>query len=147
MIGRLLSLAVVFIIGLIVFNTLFGTEEDKESVQKVTSGVKELFKSTRTKYQEGQYDEAIDKIGDVFKTLKNRAEELDNPTYSNEITELEQKKRELEQMLQELEEKQATNSRSIAPKDYTQEKAAILEQMLDIERQANSLAEKMDKEE
>jgi vacuolar-type H+-ATPase subunit I/STV1 len=146
MIGRLLSLAVVFIIGLVVFNTLFGTEEDKENVQKVTSGVKDLFKSTKAKYQSGQYDEAIDKIGDVFKKLKNRSDELDNPDYANEITELEQKKRELEQMLKDLEDKQAASSRSLAPQDHAQEKAAILEQILDIERQANSLAQKMDKE-
>lgn len=146
MIRRLLSLAAMLIVGLVVYNMMFGDEADKENVKQITSGVKELLQSTKEKYKNGEYDEAIDKIGDVFNQLKDKAGELNDKDYLNRLSELEERKQRLEEMLKDLEEKESTATRSIVPQDLSKEKAAILEELLELEREAGDLATEMDKE-
>jgi hypothetical protein len=146
MIRRLLSLAAMLVVGLVIYNMMFGDESDKENVKQITSGVKELLQSTKEKYKNGQYDEAIDKIGDVFKQLKNKADELDNSDYLNRLSDLEKRKEHLEEMLKNLETKENTATRSLTPQDNTKEKEEILLELLDLEKEANNLAIEMDKE-
>jgi gamma-glutamyl:cysteine ligase YbdK (ATP-grasp superfamily) len=144
MIRRLLSLAVMLIIGLVIYNMMFGDEADKENVKQITSGVKELLQSTKEKYKNGEYDQAVDKIGDVFKQLKNKAEELNNSDYLNRLSELEERKQHLEEMLKDLEEKESTATRSLVPQDNSKEKEKILRELLDLEKEAGDLATDMD---
>jgi hypothetical protein len=144
MIRRLLSLAAMLIIGLVIYNMMFGDEADKENVKQITGGVKELLQSTKEKYKNGEYDQAIDKIGDVFKQLKNKAEELDNSDYLNRLSELEERKQHLEEMLNDLEEKENTATRSLVPQDNSKQKEEILRELLDLERKAGDLATEMD---
>jgi ABC-type phosphate transport system auxiliary subunit len=146
MIRRLLSLAAMLVVGLVIYNMMFGDESDKENVKQITGGVKELLQSTKEKYKNGQYDEAIDKIGDVFKQLKNKADELDNSDYLNRLSDLEKRKEHLEEMLKNLETKENTATRSLTPQDNTKEKEEILLELLDLEKEANNLAIEMDKE-
>lgn len=146
MIKRLLSLAVMLIIGLLVYNTMFGDEADKENAKQITSGIKELIESTKDKYKSGEYNEAIDKIGDVFKQLKDKAETLNSGEYADDISELQERKQRLEEMLRELEDKENTATRSLVPQDLTKDKEAILKEMLELEKEANRIATEMDKE-
>ncbi len=146
MIRRLLSLAAMLIMGLVIYNLMFGEEADKENAKQITSGIKDLMKSTKEKYKNGEYNEAIDKIGDVFKQLKGKAETLDNKDYLQELSELEERKQRLEDMLEALEAKENTGTRSLVPQDHGKEKAAILEELLELENEANNLAAEMDNE-
>lgn len=146
MIRRLLSLAAMLIIGLLVYNMMFGDEADKENAKQITSGIKELIQSTKDKYENGEYNEAIDKIGDVFNQLKDKADKLNNGEYADDISELQQRKERLEEMLRELEEKENTATRSLVPQDLSKDKEAILKEMLELEREANRIATEMDKE-
>lgn len=146
MIRRLLSLAVMVIIGLVIYNMMFGDEADKENVKQITGGVKELLKSTKEKYKNGEYDEAIDKIGDVFKELKNKAGELNDADYINRLSELEERKQRLEEMLNDLEEKENTQTRSLVPQDNSKEKEAIQRELNDLEKELNRIATEMDNE-
>ena len=146
MIKRLISLAVMLVIGLLIYNTFFGTVEDKESVDKITSGVKELFQSTKEKYESGEYNEAIEKIGNVFDQLKDKAGDLKNSDYMENISELEKKKQRLEEMLRDLEEKENTPTRSLVPQDNTKYKEDIVRELKALEQEVSNLAEQMDNE-
>jgi hypothetical protein len=146
MIRRLLSLAAMLIIGLLVYNMFFGDEADKENAKQITSGIKELIQSTKEKYESGEYNEAIDKIGDVFNQLKDKAEKLNNGEYADDISELQERKQRLEEMLRDLEEKENTATRSLVPQDFNEEKKRIQEEFQEIEREANRIAIEMDKE-
>jgi|GEM_PF-1339758 ABC-type phosphate transport system auxiliary subunit len=146
MIKRLLSLAAMLIIGLVAYNMMFGDDADKENVKQITSGVKELLQSTKDKYKNGEYNEAIDKIGDVFKQLKDKAGELNNSDYIDRLSELEERKQHLEEMLKGLEEKENTATRSLVPQDLSKEKEVILRELEDLEREAGNLATDMDKQ-
>lgn len=146
MIKRLLSLAVMLIIGLLVYNMMFGDEADKENAKQITSGIKELIQSTKEKYESGEYNEAIEKIGDVFNQLKDKADKLNNGEYADDISELQERKQRLEEMLRDLEEKENTATRSLVPQDFSMDKEAILKEMLELEKEANRIATEMDKE-
>jgi protein subunit release factor A len=125
---------------------MFGDEADKENAKQITNGVKELIQSTKEKYKNGEYNEAIDRIGDVFNQLKNKADKLNNGEYADDISELEERKQRLEEMLRELEEKENTTTRSLVPQDLTNDKDAILKEMLELEKEVNRIATKLDKE-
>lgn len=146
MIRRLVSLAAMLIIGLLVYNMMFGDESDKENAKQITNGIKELIQSTKEKYENGEYNEAIDKIGDVFRQLKDKADDFSNGEYNDEISELQQRKERLEEMLQELEEKENTKTRSLVPQDLSKDKEAIKQELEQLERDAQRLATEMDNE-
>jgi paraquat-inducible protein B len=146
MIKRLLSLAAMLIIGLLVYNTFFGTEQDRESVEKVTSGFKELFQSTKDKYASGEYDEAIDKIGDIFNQLKDKANDLNNNEYNGELSELQQKKERLEELLRELETKENTPTRSLVPENLDKDREQIQQELEALQDDVEVLTKKMFKE-
>ena len=143
MMKRLLSLAAMLIIGLLIYNTFFGTEQDRESVEKVTSGFKELFQSTQDKYKNGEYDEAIDKIGDIFNQLKNKAGELQDSDFNESISALEQKKQRLEELLKELETKENTPTRSLVPENLDKDREQIREELETLQQDVEVLTKKM----
>jgi len=144
---RLVSLAAMLIIGLVVYNFMFVDEADKENAKQITSGIKDLLQSTKDKYKSGEYNEAIDKIGDVFNQLKDKAEKLNSGEYAEDIAELQDRKNRLEEMLKELENKEKTATRSLAPQDLTGDKEAIQRELENLEREASRIATEMDKEE
>ncbi len=143
MMKRSLSLAAMLIIGLLIYNTFFGTEQDRESVEKVTSGFKELFQSTQDKYKNGEYDEAIDKIGDIFNQLKNKAGELQDSDFNESISALEQKKQRLEELLKELETKENTPTRSLVPENLDKDREQIREELETLQQDVEVLTKKM----
>jgi len=143
MIKRLISLAVMLIIGLLVYNTFFGTEEDRESVEKVTSGFKELFQSTKDKYKNGEYDEAIDKIGDIFNQLKDKANDLNSDEFNGELSELQQKKERLEELLKELETKENTPTRSLVPENLDKNREQIQQELEALQDDVEMLTKRM----
>lgn len=145
MIRKLLSLAAMLIIGLLAYNLMFGDEADKENAKQITNGIKELIQSTKEKYENGEYNEAIKKIGDVFNQLKDKADKLNSGEYADEISELQDRKERLEKMLNDLEEKENTKTRSLVPQDLSKDKDAILKELLDLEKEVNRIANEMDK--
>jgi len=71
------------VIGILVYNSYFGSAEDKARGREVTTKAKDLgktviglLKSERESFKEGKYDKALDKIGVVFKDIGQKAQEL-----------------------------------------------------------------------
>lgn len=117
MIKNLVKLAVVLIIGILIYNYFLGTEEEKQTskaifheVRDVAVGVKDLVKSEKQKFNEGKYDQAVEKIGVVLKKLKSTAKEIDDK-YIDRIDELSKKRRELKEELSSYEDVSDTTSR------------------------------------
>lgn len=104
----LIRLGLLLLVGILVYNYFFGTTQEKETSKKIFTEVKDLskatwdlFKSEKSKYDEGKYDGALDKIGNVFNTLKDKALAIKDSKVLDKLAELEQRRKELENRLNE----------------------------------------------
>lgn len=109
MIKSLIKLALLLLVGILVYNFFFGTAQEKEQSRQIFSEVKDLTSSAvqllrteKEKFDDGKYDEAIDKIGGLINNLKNKAEQLENnKELIDQIADLQDRKRELETKIRE----------------------------------------------
>lgn len=109
MLKSLLKVALLLVVGILVYNYFFGTEEEKQQSAEIFTNVKDLtksavglLKSEKEKFDEGKYDEAVDQIGGLIDNLKGKAQQLkDNKHLLDDIAELEGKQRQLSQRLRE----------------------------------------------
>lgn len=115
MIKALFKLLVLLVIGILIYNYFLGTPQEKKGVEKIVKEFKEfggsvadLLKSEKEKFDKGKYDDALDKIGNTLKDLKESIQGK-GEQYSNDIDELIKKKEQLSEELQKLE-KNAENS-------------------------------------
>ncbi|NUQ24095.1 MAG: hypothetical protein HUU34_09085 [Saprospiraceae bacterium] len=108
MIRSLLKLAVVLVLAILVYNYFFGTTEEKAQSKEIFGEVRDLgkaawglLKTERQKFNDGKYDEAVDKVGGLINTMKDRAERLEDSDLINKIDKLERKRKAIERQLQE----------------------------------------------
>ncbi|MBK8704197.1 MAG: hypothetical protein IPN33_11640 [Saprospiraceae bacterium] len=108
MIRSLLKLAVVLVLAILVYNFFFGSAEEKAQSKEIFSDVRDLgkaawglLKSERQKFNDGKYEEAVDKVGGLIDTMKDRAERLKDSDLINKVDKLERKRKALERQLQE----------------------------------------------
>jgi hypothetical protein len=80
MIKSVLKLAVVLILGLLIYNRFFGTEEEKTQSKVVFGKFKEvgrsigdLLKTEKTKFDSGKYDNALGKLREALAEIKQKA--------------------------------------------------------------------------
>ncbi len=123
MIRSLLKLVLLLVVGILIYNYFLGTSEEKANSKAVFQKVKELggevgtlLKAEKTKYKEGKYDEALDKIGGILDNLKKNAKEFDEK-YVDRISELDKQRQELERNLDSLKVHQPDESKPSAEKD------------------------------
>ncbi|MCB0549465.1 MAG: hypothetical protein KDD19_17960 [Phaeodactylibacter sp.] len=107
MLRSLIKLAAFLVAGILVYNYFFGTAEEKAQSKEIFSDIKDLtksavglLKSERQKFDEGKYDDAVDKIGGLIDNLKGKAEKLeDNRELLDQIADLQSQQRSLETKL------------------------------------------------
>ncbi|MBK7870172.1 MAG: hypothetical protein IPJ74_05525 [Saprospiraceae bacterium] len=100
----LIKLAILLIIGILVYNYFFGSQEEKETSKKIFGEVRDLGKATwdllrseKQKFNDGKYDEAVDKVGGLLDKLRGHAETIENnKDLIARINELEQDRKALE---------------------------------------------------
>lgn len=109
--SKLLKLAALLVIGILVYNYFFGTTEEKAQSKEIFSEAKDLgkaawglLKSEKEKFEDGKYDEAVDKVGGLFKNLKTKAQEAKDSDALAELRELEKQRLELEKRLDAVDE-------------------------------------------
>lgn len=102
----LIKLAVLLIIGILVYNYFFGNEQEQKQSQAIFNEARDLgeaawnlLKSEKEKFDQGKYDGALDKIGNLIDSLKDKATALKDSELINKVLELESKKQELEQQM------------------------------------------------
>ena len=142
MIRRLLSLVFLVVVGLIGYNALFGTEEDKARGKAVAKETKELvgsiftlLKAEKENYSAGKFDDAMDKLSVAFKNVSQKAQEVGG-NLPNRVKELEEQKDALDKLIE------TTKSSRVA--DPEKESQKIENEMNDILRQLQDIAEDMD---
>ncbi|MCB9351095.1 MAG: hypothetical protein H6573_26860 [Lewinellaceae bacterium] len=107
MLRSLIKLALFLVAGILVYNYFFGTPEEKAQSREVFTDIKDLtksavglLKSEKQKFNDGKYDDAVDKIGGLIDNLKGKAEQLENNReLLDQIADLQQKKNSLETKL------------------------------------------------
>jgi len=116
MIKLLIKIAIPIIIGILIYNYFFGTNEEKETSRVVftktkdlTVSVYDMLRSEKDKFDEGKYDKAMDKLNDVYAAARSNEDEL-TATDKVKLKELESEKKELQKDIKEtgkLDKKQA----------------------------------------
>ncbi len=99
----LIKLALLIIVGVLVYNYFLGSEDEKATSEKVFRQVKEvgrsigdIVKDERQKFKDGKYDQAFDKLGDAYDKLKGRVNEDDTREEKKILEKLQGQKNELE---------------------------------------------------
>ena len=99
----LIKLGLLLVAGILVYNYFFGTQEEKETSKEIFEGVRNLGKATwdllkteKEKFDEGKYDEAFNKIGNLFDSLRDKAEKMQDSQVLDQLSELERRRQELE---------------------------------------------------
>ena len=137
----LISLGITLIIGLVVYNYFFGTPEDKENVHQITDSVKQLINSTKDKYKNGEYDEALKKVGVMFDELKEKAKTLGDD-YQERLAELEREKDMIQNKLDET--KNKDNTRSITFTDNTKSEEELKQELEALLEKVGALNKQME---
>lgn len=107
MLRSLIKLGLFLVAGILVYNYFFGTAEEKAQSKQIFTEIKDvtksavgLLKSEKKKFDEGKYDDAVDKIGGLIDNLKGKAEKLeDNRELLDQIADLQSQQRSLETKL------------------------------------------------
>jgi len=106
MIKTILRVLAVLVVGIVVYNFFFGTPEEKQQSREIFQkgkelvvSAKDLLQSEKEKFDAGKYDNALDKIGGLFNDLKDKTNQFDE-NYLDRISELEQRRQELERQLE-----------------------------------------------
>ncbi|MEO7176172.1 MAG: hypothetical protein ABIV51_09755 [Saprospiraceae bacterium] len=79
----LFRIAIIAIIGLVVYNYIWGNESEKAGSKRILSetkdlfvGIKDLISSEKTKFDAGKYDDALDKIKGVLQKIDRSGNKL-----------------------------------------------------------------------
>ncbi|MCO6488802.1 MAG: hypothetical protein J5I98_10310 [Phaeodactylibacter sp.] len=104
MLRSLIKLGLFLVAGILVYNYFFGTPEEKAQSKQIFTEIKDvtksavgLLKSEKQKFDEGKYDDAVDKIGGLIDNLKGKAEQLENNReLLDQIADLQQRQRSLD---------------------------------------------------
>lgn len=97
---------IVLVIALVVgYQYFFGSPTEKERASNIVNDVKDLgedvkdlFKEQKEKYERGDYDKVLDKIGSFVENLKSHPEDLD----ANETNDIKQIDREIKKLRKKL---------------------------------------------
>lgn len=100
----LIKLGLILVAGILVYNFFFGDETEKAQSREIFEKVGDLgraginlLKSEKEKFNDGKYDDALDKIGGLFDKVRSKAEDLNDSELLRDISRLEKKRQELKE--------------------------------------------------
>ena len=106
MIKFIIKIALVLVVGLVGYNYFFGNEAEKEQSREMVGKVRDLgsdawnlLRSERSKMKEGKYDDALDKLDNLYGDLRERAERIKDSGALDRLRELDDKRQEIEDAL------------------------------------------------
>jgi hypothetical protein len=122
MIRSLLKIGLLLIAAILIYNRFFGTNEEKEQSKKVfgqmrgvVTSVAGVMRSERDKFDAGKYDKVMDKLGDAYKTVREKAEYVDEKVIKR-LDDLEQRKAQIQRDIESLEAEPAPEPTTAQPK-------------------------------
>ncbi len=144
MIRFIITTTFFLVIGLLGYNYIFGTAEEKEQAQEIFSKGAEvvgagagLLKSEYQKYGDGKYDGALDNISNVLSKLKEDGGEL-----LGEINSWEERKDNWDQKKIDLQERLDADLDSINKEKLKKAFAALEDERKILENEGKQLKEK-----
>lgn len=144
MIRFIITTTFFLVIGLLGYNYIFGTAEEKEQAQEIFSKGAEvvgagagLLKSEYQKYGDGKYDGALDNISNVLSKLKEDGGEL-----LGEINSWEERKGDWDQKKIDLQERLDADLDSINKEKLKKAFAALENERKILENEGKQLKEK-----
>ena len=147
MIKSLLRLGLILVVGILIYNYFLGTDSEKATSKKIFSEVRDLgeatwdlLKSEKEKFDQGKYDEALDKIGNLLGSLKSKAEKLEDSGLLDELQGLDRKRKDLQDQLSETEVKEYDNTEAAKA-----EKEAIKKAIRELSQKTEEVMNKMEK--
>lgn len=100
----LIKLGLILVAGILVYNYFFGDETEKAQSREIFEKVGDLgraginlLKTEKEKFDDGKYDDALDKIGGLFDKVRSKAEDLNDSELLRDISRLEDKRQELKE--------------------------------------------------
>ncbi len=148
MLKSLLQLALLLVVGIVLYNYFLGTPEERKQseaifreVGELGKSVVELVKSEKEKFEAGKYDKALDKIGSIFRDIKAAAG--DDREMLSELDRLEAKRQELMQRLQQLENEAVDEYDEFRAKGDSIEKEELKRELDRLVRQTERLIEQL----
>jgi len=152
MIRSLFKLVILLVIGILIYNYFFGTTSERDqskqvfgSMRNVVVSVADLMKTEKTKYDAGKYDKVLDKLGDTYKAVRDRAKYVDEKVIKR-LGDLEAKKADLQEELSQIEQgdqQAAAAARSTKPSD-PKKQAVLANKAADQERRKKELQRELE---
>lgn len=103
----LIKLGLMLLVGILIYNYFFGSVEEKDTSKKIFTEVRDLSKATwgllrseKQKFNEGKYDEAVDKVDGLLDRLRGHAKTIDdNKDLLTRLDRLDRERNELEEKI------------------------------------------------
>jgi hypothetical protein len=99
MLRLIIRLGLILIVGILIYNYFLGSPEEKATSEKIFSGVRDLGKATwdllrseKEKFDQGKYDGAMDKVDNIFGSLKRATDESKDPSLARRFNELNERR-------------------------------------------------------
>ncbi|MEO1516417.1 MAG: hypothetical protein AAFV95_15440 [Bacteroidota bacterium] len=144
MIKSIIRIGLVLMVGLLAYNLYLGTPEEQENSKRIINEIKDvgrsvgkLIKDEKAKFDDGKYDNALERIGNVFKDLRGKVQ--DNGDLMDRIKKLEDKKDELKDKIKE--------SAEQGQESTQEESKAMLEELERLTKETENLVEEVQEQE
>ncbi len=102
----LFKILILLVIGVLIYNYFFGNSEERTQAKAVVSEIKDagravgnLLNTEKTKFDNGKYDKALDKMSMMLQKMKSSSKDAST---NQEITQLEAEKNSIETKLYKL---------------------------------------------
>ncbi len=126
MIRKLITYGAILVFGILLYNLFLGTDEEQaqakgtfltigKAFKEVGGAVGGLLSSEKEKFDNGKYDQAMDKIGVFFNDLKSKAEEISENSgeYMETLKKLNEQRNALQDKINSFNDKEMTDEESI----------------------------------
>jgi ElaB/YqjD/DUF883 family membrane-anchored ribosome-binding protein len=97
---NLIKLGLFLVAGILIYNYFYGTPSEKEKSEKIFTEFKDvgvsvvnLMKDEKEKYNEGKYDEAIEKMKGAVEQMKDKIDKSGDDSLKDEMDDLGYKSR------------------------------------------------------
>ncbi len=155
MIRGLIKIGLIVLACIVGYNYFFGTDEERDQSRKIFGQMKglagsavSLIRAEKDKFNHGKYDQALDKLGTVYRGLRDKAKYLDEKVLGR-LDNLEQRKQALEQELKALDAEPQAAAPAPADAKKVKKKNPKEDQLMaakaaDLERKKAELMKKLD---
>ena len=106
MIKTILKIGLLLVVGLIGYNYFFGTSTEREQSKAIVGKVRDLgedawglLKSERQKMKQGKYDDALDKLDELYGDLRTRARDVKDSGLLERLNDLDERREALEESM------------------------------------------------